>query len=119
MILIVGGQGSGKRDFVRSLGFTDADCGTSLEGASPVLLDLHLLVKDIPAVSDETFANLQSRRVVVCNEVGCGIVPVSADDRAWRDRVGRTCARLARDADRVVRLCCGIPQDLKGGRACG
>lgn len=123
MMLVVGGQGSGKRDFVHSLGFRDDEMSASPDGG-PVLLDLHELLRDAPSVDDSLFASLLKKRVVVCAEVGCGIVPMSASDRAWRDRVGRTCARLAGEAEQVVRLCCGIPQylkgeptgDLKGGR---
>lgn len=113
MILVVGGQGSGKRDFVRALGYQDDDMSDSLAGTEPVLVDLHILLKDLSLVSEEAFADLLGKAVVVCNEVGCGVVPMEASDRAWRDRVGRTCARLARDATRVVRMCCGIPADLK------
>lgn len=112
MILVVGGQGSGKRDYVRSLGFDDADMSGSPHDG-PVLVDLHLLLRDGDFLSDAVFDALLEKQVVVCNEVGCGVVPMAAEERAWRDRVGRTCARLAVKASRVVRMCCGIPQFLK------
>lgn len=105
MILVIGGQSSGKRDYVRSLGFTDDDAS--------VLFDLHLLLKDTPEVTDALFETLAHKRVVTCNETGCGIVPMDASERAYRDRVGRTCARLAERAKRVVRLTCGIPLCIK------
>ena len=52
--------------------------------------------------------------ILLCDEVGCGVVPMDPEDRAWRERVGRTCCALAERADTVVRLCCGIPTLLKG-----
>ena len=51
---------------------------------------------------------------VVCDEVGCGVVPLDSAVRAWRERVGRTCCHLAEKADTVLRLWCGIPTVLKG-----
>ncbi|MDO5135271.1 MAG: bifunctional adenosylcobinamide kinase/adenosylcobinamide-phosphate guanylyltransferase [Eubacteriales bacterium] len=51
--------------------------------------------------------------VVTCREVGCGIVPVEAFDRKWREAVGRVCTELAEGSCRVVRVCCGIGTVLK------
>lgn len=64
--------------------------------------------------SEDLLALLEGKRVVVCDEVGCGIVPLDPDDRAWRERVGRLCCDLAARADAVVRVVCGIPQMIKG-----
>ena len=52
--------------------------------------------------------------VILCNEVGSGVVPMDREERAWRERVGRTCCALAEQAERVERLFCGIPTVLKG-----
>lgn len=114
MILVVGGQGAGKRHYVRGLGYREEDFAVAVLDARPVLLDLHVLLRETPAVDDRLFAELLAKEVVVCNEVGCGVVPMDPGERAWRDLVGRTCARLAARADRVVRLCCGIPLCIKG-----
>lgn len=108
MILIVGGQGSGKREYARSLGFADNDT---------VLADLHLFLRDNPAAPESLLPDLLQKRVIICNEIGCGIVPMDEAERAWRDRVGRVCALLAKRAEKVVRLCCGIPVIIKDGGA--
>lgn len=115
MILVVGGQGSGKREFVRGLGYADVDMAESLSGREPVLVDLHRVLRDDNLVPDAVATEVAGKKVIVCNEVGCGVVPMDASERAWRDRVGRTCARIAGQADTVVRMCCGIPHYLKGG----
>ncbi len=52
--------------------------------------------------------------ILVCNEVGCGIVPMEKADRLWRESVGNACQFLAREADQVYRVICGLPQKIKG-----
>jgi dipeptidase D len=54
------------------------------------------------------------RAVVVCREVGCGVVPVEPAQRTRREAVGRLCCRLAARAERVERIFCGLPMVLKG-----
>lgn len=46
--------------------------------------------------------------VIVSDEVGYGVVPVDAHERAFREMVGRVCCKLAQRADRVHRVVCGI-----------
>ena len=62
---------------------------------------------------DELASELSEKAVVICNEVGCGLVPVQAEQREQRERAGRLCALLAARADRVVRMVCGIPLLIK------
>ncbi len=45
--------------------------------------------------------------VIVSDEVGCGVVPADARDRAFREAVGRVCCKLAGKAKRVYRIVCG------------
>ena len=56
---------------------------------------------------------LLGKEVVVCDEVGSGIIPLSARDRQAREATGRLCIQLAARATRVVRLVCGIPTVIK------
>ncbi len=50
--------------------------------------------------------------VVVTREVGCGLVPMDAFDRLWREQVGRLSCRLAEQASQVYRVCCGQAQKI-------
>ena len=50
---------------------------------------------------------------MICDELGCGVVPMDDEDRAWRERTGRLLCDLAAKADRVDRVFCGIPMRLK------
>ncbi len=62
----------------------------------------------------EEFYESYPERIVVSNEVGYGIVPMEAKERAWREACGRACTVLASHAEEVVRVCCGIGTKLKG-----
>ncbi len=114
MILIIGGRSAGKKTYTRKLGFSDLDFGTSVDDAVPILLDLHEILRRDIKIEEGFIDKACRKRVVICDEVGCGVVPMDPEERRWRDRVGRTCAQLAARADKVVRLCCGIPQIIKG-----
>ena len=51
--------------------------------------------------------------VLICMDIFCGVVPLGADMRAWREETGRLCAYLAGEADTVIRMFCGLEQRLK------
>lgn len=52
--------------------------------------------------------------IVICRELGCGIVPIDPADRLWRDLSGEACQFLAGHSREVYRVICGIPMKLKG-----
>ena len=51
--------------------------------------------------------------VLICEDIFCGVVPLGADMRAWRETTGRLCAYLSSEADTVERIFCGLEQKLK------
>lgn len=51
--------------------------------------------------------------VLVCQEVGYGVVPTDAFERAYREAVGRVCTRLAAYSKKVTRVICGIGTVIK------
>lgn len=111
--MIVGGAHGGKRDYtVAQLGYDKSQMSEMLDQA-PVLYNLQALLRD-RGDEQALLAALYQKEVVICDEVGCGIVPVDAGERAWRERVGRLCCALARKADKVVRVQCGIGVVIKG-----
>ena len=55
-----------------------------------------------------------SRTVVVSNEVGTGMAPLTPLGRAFRDLVGRANQNLAAASDRAVLMVAGLPLILKG-----
>lgn len=51
--------------------------------------------------------------ILIGMDLSCGVVPMDAQLRAWRDENGRVNNHLAAQADSVVRLFCGIAQKIK------
>ncbi len=116
MILVVGGFAAGKKDYLqKELGYSAGDMADAVKNDKPVLYNLQDLVWGQPTIADDEswLAWLLQKEVVVCNEVGGGIVPLDAKERAWRDAVGRLCAQLADKAAQVVRVVAGLPLILK------
>ncbi|MBQ6597406.1 MAG: bifunctional adenosylcobinamide kinase/adenosylcobinamide-phosphate guanylyltransferase [Lentisphaeria bacterium] len=59
------------------------------------------------------FCLAHPRAVVVADEVGSGVVPVDAGERAYREAVGRALCVIAREAEAVTRCVCGIGVRIK------
>jgi len=51
--------------------------------------------------------------IIVCNEVGSGIVPMEKEERIYREEVGRICCILAKNASQVIRVVCGVGTEIK------
>lgn len=51
--------------------------------------------------------------ILICDEVGGGIVPLKKEDRIYREAVGRVLCCAVKKSDRVERVMCGIGQCLK------
>ena len=51
--------------------------------------------------------------ILVTNEVGSGVVPVSAMGRWFQDLLGKVNQYLAKEAESVYFVICGIPQKIK------
>lgn len=59
--------------------------------------------------------DLWKDKVILCNDVSQGIVPMDKDERAFREANGRVMIAMAKEADEVVRIFCGLPHVLKSG----
>ena len=105
MILIIGGAGQGKLDYVlQKTGYGPAQVARTPEEARtrPVFAGL----EDWPELDEAALLEANPDVILICDEVGCGVVPGEA--------VGRLCCRLAERAERVERIFCGLPMVLKG-----
>lgn len=51
--------------------------------------------------------------IIISDEVGNGIVPADAFEREFRERTGRILVELAKKAEEVERVICGIGQKIK------
>ena len=115
MILVVGAYDHDIATYAeQELGFGPHSCAVDVLGEAPCVLCAQDLVRQ--TLDEELVENLAAREVVGLREVGCGVVPVDPQDRAWREAVGRLGCELARRATSVVRIVCGVPQVIKGAR---
>ena len=51
--------------------------------------------------------------ILICDEIGNGIVPMEEKERAYREQVGRLQCLAAKEAESVERVICGIAQKIK------
>ena len=96
MILVIGARASGKRDYVESLGYAPGQIADGVLDDRPVLYNLQTLTMADPEGAPALLESLKTKEVVVCDEVGSGVIP------------------LAKEAAKVVRLVAGIPTVIKG-----
>lgn len=130
MILIIGGAYQGKMAFAEQLLEEQKKNGKT----GSIFPQFHMWVKaHMEAdVKDKISENINSNEkndtlekelreklaqepdtIIVCNELGCGVVPMDAFDRAWRERTGRLTCALAAQAEAVYRVTCGIGTRIK------
>jgi adenosyl cobinamide kinase/adenosyl cobinamide phosphate guanylyltransferase len=112
MIFITGPLFAGKRSYIRqALGLSQAEL------AERAVWDVQALAADAPDLT-ALAQELSGHEIVIATEVGGGVVPVDARQRADREAAGRLACLLAARADTVIRVCCGLPQLLKGAWPC-
>ncbi len=114
MILIIGGKASGKTEYVKNLGYGDADFSQDPFSRARVIYGAQELLFDDPTRTDELYEALKDKEVIIVNEVGSGVIPVERKLRLGREAAGRLSVLLAKRADTVVRMVCGIPSVIKG-----
>lgn len=84
-----------------------------------ILADFHETVQKAMRRGEDARAFAQSvvaahpDAVIVANEVGAGVVPIEAQERAFREAVGRALCAVAQAAEQVTRVVCGIGVRIK------
>lgn len=66
-----------------------------------------------PEAFTEELIRLNPGAVIICNEVGSGVVPMERADRRFREAVGHCTQRIAARAGHVERIFCGLGMVLK------
>lgn len=122
-ILIVGGACQGKREYAqKAFGLNEREIlpwNEEREAAS-CIADLHLRVRaclEKGLTQQEVLEKLLPfcrGKIVLCDDIFCGVVPLDAMERQWREVTGRLLCLLAQEADTVIRMQCGLPQAIKG-----
>ena len=101
MIFITGPLYSGKRTFAHKL-------------PGRQIADVQELAAEAPELDKLADRLAAEYEVILATEVGGGVVPMEAQQRAAREAAGRLACLLAARADCVVQMFCGIPTVLKG-----
>ena len=116
MILVVGGMTSGRKTYVLSLGYAEEAFSQEPYSDAPVIYGVEKYILDnIDSVDIAGLADILSRKeVVICQEIGMGVIPVEYKSRMLREKVGSICTLLGNRADRIVRVVCGVPVVIKG-----
>lgn len=107
MTFITGPLYSGKREYACAL--LNCEMEQLAQRAVWDVQDLAAGCADLNALAED----LARHDVVIATEVGGGVVPVDAAERAAREAAGRLSCLLAQRAQRVVRVFCGLPMVLK------
>ncbi|MCD8097046.1 MAG: bifunctional adenosylcobinamide kinase/adenosylcobinamide-phosphate guanylyltransferase [Lachnospiraceae bacterium] len=124
MILVTGGCFQGKKDYAceafhiaREDTADGADCPLEAIFDVKLLYHFHEYIRRLMQAKEELdLDRLQCENpdiVLVTNELGYGVVPVDQFDRAYREKTGRVCCEIAKRADEVHRVVCGIGTVIK------
>lgn len=120
MILIIGGAYQGKLEFVkRNYAISTEDVffckGNTIDFDKKCIYALENFTLSESEPLNYFMHNYDKwqNRIIVCRDIFCGIVPLNAEDRAWRRRTGELMQFLAEEAEHVSRIFCGLEQKLK------
>ena len=127
MKLVIGGTAQGKLEYVllkydvqKNMvwdGVLPHD--RKLNGNTVIINHFHQWVKSRMASGgcpeDEIMSFLVCHEdcIIICDEIGNGIVPIDPFEREYRERTGRILVQLAKRAEEVERVICGIGQKIK------
>jgi len=125
MVLVIGGAYQGKLDYVMETypGKSVYHCDTDTpdpDFSADVINALHLLVLARVKKGADTLEYLRERlpllrdKIIICDDISCGVVPADPEARLWRETTGRCLALLAKNAGEVVRVFCGIASSITG-----
>ena len=124
MKLMIGGAYQGKREFVISaFDLTEADIftctGTNVDFSARCIDKIENFTLACVKARVDPVAVFRDNRekwvgsILICQDIFCGVVPLGADMRAWRNTTGQLCQYLSGRADSVRRIFCGLEQKLK------
>ena len=127
MKLVIGGTAQGKLEYV--LLKHDVQKNMVWDGVLPndrelngnivIINHLHQWIKNCmvsggcPEDEIMSFLDCNEDCIIICDELGNGIVPIDPFEREYRERTGRILVQLAMRAEEVERIICGIGQKIK------
>lgn len=126
MRLVIGGYAQGKLNYVllkyhlqEDFVFTEIESKEIPKQKKIVINHFHCWVRKriihggCPEEEIVSFLNDHKDCIIISDEVGNGIVPIDPLEREYRERMGRILIELAKNAEEVERVICGIGQKIK------
>ena len=130
MKLVIGGKCQGKLNYVTStFQINPEQVSDGKLGDTEIIYNFQNVVRDIldneynaekgDSAYEITYQKVQiyvkkhPECIIICNEVGAGLVPMEKFEREYRDTVGKICCELAKEAKSVHRVVCGIGMVIK------
>lgn len=129
MRLITGGAYQGKLEYALTISGVQkteivdgAVCSEEEMWIKPLINHFHLWIKRMllegknAEEMDQILQQIWTKNpdvIILVDELGCGIVPMEAFDRNYRETTGRLCTRIAKEAEEVHRVICGIGMVIK------
>ena len=118
--LIIGGAFQGKKEYAMThYNIKETEICTCTEDGAPNMnvrcidhLERYLRGCALKGVEPIPPFFFREDAVLICEDITCGVVPISAEDRKWREMTGRYLQELVRDGAEVTRVFCGFPQKL-------
>lgn len=125
MILVFGGAYNGKIDFVKEkFNITEDEifyCNDeNIDFSKKVICGLHKFTYNNVLKNINSFdyirnnINLFEDKIIICDEISSGIVPLKKEDRIWREDTGKCLQYLSKESSYIYRVFCGIPTIIKG-----
>ena len=126
MILVTGGCFQGKKKYVcEKFGFKVEDltdggaCPMEALYSAKALYHFHEYIRRLMEAGREfSLPQLIEQNpdiLLITNEQGYGVVPTDRFDREYREKTGRICCQIAKEAKEVHRIVCGVGTVIKGG----
>ena len=126
MKLVIGGAFQGKKEYVKQhLNIKEEDMEDGKDASCEAIFrckciyHFHEWIKK-GMQENWDFANLAEELlkrnpelIIITNELGYGVVPVDAFDRAYRETTGRICTEIAGRCEQVIRISCGLGMVIK------
>ncbi len=126
MILVIGGAYQGKLDFVKNEFnisnediFFCSDNNCYIDFDKKVINSLNLFILSMIKNNKEPVSYIKENiekfkdKIIICDDISCGIVPIEEDMRILREKIGYSLSLITKESKRVIRVFCGIPMDLK------
>lgn len=124
MVLIIGGAFQGKLEYAKqALAVQDGEIFTcqadTIDFSKRCVCALEAFTWACTQSGVDPIAYFREHRqqwgnsVLICQDIFCGVVPMGAQLRQWRQDTARLCQYLAGQASQVSRIFCGLEQRLK------